>query len=181
MASDSLLQSGRGRMLVFARDVASAGATAADLAGAGLPVLQYHKAVPAAERAAALARMCGEEGLVMVCTDAAARGLDVPDVSHVVQVGGRSSCPLGTGPSGSWVASVATNAANVVVCCSETTASGCESGSRIRAAAQAQQCSGWVATGCLPTLSPTPCALYDRTCPQATVSSQCSPATAAAP
>lgn len=86
VASDPLLQAGRGRMLVFARDVAAAGATAADLAGAGLPVLQYHKGVPAAERAVALGRMRAEQGLVMVCTDAAARGLDVPDVSHVVQV-----------------------------------------------------------------------------------------------
>lgn len=85
VASDPLLQAGRGRMLVFARDVAAAGATAADLAGAGLPVLQYHKGVPAAERAVALGRMRAEQGLVMVCTDAAARGLDVPDVSHVVQ------------------------------------------------------------------------------------------------
>ncbi|KAL4422948.1 hypothetical protein ABPG75_009145 [Micractinium tetrahymenae] len=85
VASDPALRAGRGRMLVFARDVASAESTAADLAGAGTPVLRYHKAVPTAERAAALSRMCSEEGLVLVCTDAAARGLDVPDVSHVVQ------------------------------------------------------------------------------------------------
>lgn len=28
---------------------------------------------------------CRQEGAVLVCTDAAARGLDIPDVSHVVQ------------------------------------------------------------------------------------------------
>ena len=48
--------------------------------------LQYHKGVPQEERAAALERMGSEQGVVMVCTDAAARGLDVPDITHVVQV-----------------------------------------------------------------------------------------------
>lgn len=45
------------------------------------------QAVPAAARAEALARISQGSGLVLVCTDAAARGLDVPDVTHVVQVG----------------------------------------------------------------------------------------------
>ncbi|KAI7840009.1 hypothetical protein COHA_006274 [Chlorella ohadii] len=86
VAADEDLQAGRGRMLVFARDVASAEATADALEGAcGLPVLRYHKAVPAAARADALARISQGSGLVLVCTDAAARGLDVPDVTHVVQ------------------------------------------------------------------------------------------------
>lgn len=44
VAADEGLQAGRGRMLVFARDVASAEATADALEGAcGLPVLRYHK------------------------------------------------------------------------------------------------------------------------------------------
>ena len=47
------------------------------------PLLQ---AVPAAVRAEALSRISQGSGLVLVCTDAAARGLDVPDVTHVVQV-----------------------------------------------------------------------------------------------
>lgn len=38
-----------------------------------------------ADRVAALERMAAQGGCVMVCTDAAARGLDLPDVSHVVQ------------------------------------------------------------------------------------------------
>lgn len=86
MASDPLLPLGRGRMLVFAQDVASADATAEalDLPG-GPAVLRYHRGVSAAARGAALARMASEEGLVLVCTDAAARGLDLPDVTHVVQ------------------------------------------------------------------------------------------------
>jgi hypothetical protein len=105
LAADTELRGGQGRMLVFARDVASAEATAAALqqgaqlpaaaagdnsgsGSGGIPVLLYHKGVPAGERAAALARMSSQRGLVMVCTDAAARGLDVPEVTHVVQVRG---------------------------------------------------------------------------------------------
>ena len=42
-------------------------------------------AVPQTERATALERISGEEGLVLVCTDAAARGLDLPGITHVVQ------------------------------------------------------------------------------------------------
>eukprot|EP00887_Chlorella_sp_A99_P000230 scaffold13.g230.t1 len=107
VAGDEALAQGRGRVLVFCRDVASAEATAAALeadlaeaADAGLgaassssngssgappTVLLYHRDVPAAERAAALACMAADEGLVMVCTDAAARGLDLPHISHVIQ------------------------------------------------------------------------------------------------
>lgn len=77
-------------MLVFTKDVASAEATATELQRqlkqrSGAPVLQYHRSVPQGDRTAALERMATEEGLVLVCTDAAARGLDIPDVSHVVQ------------------------------------------------------------------------------------------------
>lgn len=85
LMADEQLQAGGGRMLVFARDVASAEATAAALESTGQPVLRYHKGVPAAHRAVALERMAKQQGLVMVCTDAAARGLDVPDITHVVQ------------------------------------------------------------------------------------------------
>lgn len=88
VAGDEQLAAGTGRMLVFARDVASAQATAEALQGASeVAVLQYHKGVSSADRAAALVQLSSEQGLVMVCTDAAARGLDVPDVTHVVQVG----------------------------------------------------------------------------------------------
>lgn len=86
VAADAGLASGAGRMLVFASDVASADATADALEAGGRPVLRYHKGVSLTARADALARMSSEGGVVMVCTDAAARGLDVPDITHVVQV-----------------------------------------------------------------------------------------------
>lgn len=48
-------------------------------------MLLYHKKVPMGEQAKALALMRSEEGWIMVCTDAAARGLDLPSVRHVIQ------------------------------------------------------------------------------------------------
>lgn len=45
----------------------------------------YHKKVPLAEQQKALATMRAEEGWIMVSTDAAARGLDLPSVRHVIQ------------------------------------------------------------------------------------------------
>ncbi len=44
----------RGRTLVFARDVAAANEAADFLFDCGLPVMAYHRGVPAAEREAAL-------------------------------------------------------------------------------------------------------------------------------
>jgi hypothetical protein len=46
VASDPLMSKGRGRMLVFARDVAAANATAAALQGVGPPVLLFHRDRP---------------------------------------------------------------------------------------------------------------------------------------
>lgn len=48
-------------------------------------VLVYHKDLSADERALVL-RQFEEEGGVLVCTDAGARGIDISDVQHVVQV-----------------------------------------------------------------------------------------------
>jgi superfamily II DNA/RNA helicase len=106
LLNDEDLSQGRGRMLVFCGNVASADETAAglqavlergDAVSVGCRngdnnaklspscVLKYHRSVPVADRAAALQRLKDQEGVVLVCTDAAARGLDLPDVTHVVQ------------------------------------------------------------------------------------------------
>lgn len=45
----------------------------------------YHKNRPMAEIAAALAAMQSSPSGIMVCTDAAARGIDIQDVTHVIQ------------------------------------------------------------------------------------------------
>ena len=48
------MREGRGRTLVFARDVAAANAAHRALYAAGLDVLLYHRDVPAAQRANSL-------------------------------------------------------------------------------------------------------------------------------
>ncbi|KAL4542425.1 hypothetical protein Ndes2526B_g09385 [Nannochloris sp. 'desiccata'] len=75
-------------MMVFTKDVTSANETAAvlrEFSSKMPPIVVYHSGVPAAERATALKRMSQEQGLILVCTDAAARGLDIENVTHVVQ------------------------------------------------------------------------------------------------
>ncbi len=92
LRSDPDHAAGRGKTLVFVADGAAAERAAAVLAGGGVRHVVYHKSRPMAEQAAALEELRGREGAVMVCTDAAARGLDVQGITHVVQVGvGRQS------------------------------------------------------------------------------------------
>jgi superfamily II DNA/RNA helicase len=86
--SDAQIMQGEGRMMVFTKDVTSANETAAvlrEFSSKMPPIVVYHSGVPAAERATALSRMSLEQGLILVCTDAAARGLDIENVTHVVQ------------------------------------------------------------------------------------------------
>jgi len=86
--SDLQITQGQGRMMVFTKDVTSANETAAVLRESSSkmpPIVVYHSGVPAAERTTALKRMSEEQGLILVCTDAAARGLDIENVTHVVQ------------------------------------------------------------------------------------------------
>lgn len=73
------------RTLVFARDVAAAKEVAQCLESGGAAVLTYHKGVKAADRDAALETLASDAGVVVVATDSAARGLDIPGVMHVVQ------------------------------------------------------------------------------------------------
>ncbi|EIE24767.1 P-loop containing nucleoside triphosphate hydrolase protein, partial [Coccomyxa subellipsoidea C-169] len=81
----SLGEVGQGRTLVFAANVAAANEVATVLADVGLQPLLYHREVSPQDRAGALDAMRAGEGGVLVCTDAAARGIDIPDVTHVVQ------------------------------------------------------------------------------------------------
>eukprot|EP00198_Chlamydomonas_reinhardtii_P014013 XP_001703350.1 predicted protein [Chlamydomonas reinhardtii] len=83
--SDPDYQARSGKTLVFAADGASADAASEVLAGGNVPHVVYHKSRPMGEQAAALATLREQPGCVMVCTDAAARGLDVEDIKHVVQ------------------------------------------------------------------------------------------------
>ena len=76
------------RTLVFANSTDAAEAVSKLLTSQGLSPLKYHSGQSATDKAAAIRRF-SEQGGVLVCTDAAARGLDVPDVGHVIQVGAR--------------------------------------------------------------------------------------------
>jgi len=95
--SDEEIQQGSGRVMVFTKDTKScktmatmlSNALASEGDDASSPlVLQYHKGSSQAEREESLryVQMGGDtsRSFIFVCTDATARGLDVPGVSHVV-------------------------------------------------------------------------------------------------
>lgn len=71
--------------MVFANTVEAAEAVANILVGAGIRCVRYHRDISLEERTENLVDF-QQNGGVFVCTDAAARGLDVPNVSHVIQV-----------------------------------------------------------------------------------------------
>ncbi|QDZ20833.1 DEAD-box ATP-dependent RNA helicase [Chloropicon primus] len=81
-----------GRVVAFNKDVRHAMECAEALRDSeGLPVLEFHRKVPLEERMDNLEVFKRAKNAVLVCTDAASRGLDIPDVSCVVQVGFASS------------------------------------------------------------------------------------------
>lgn len=73
------------RTMVFANTVEAVEAVAQILLRAGIECLRYHKDRALEERAKTLVEF-QEKGGVLVCTDAAARGVDIPNISHVIQV-----------------------------------------------------------------------------------------------
>ncbi|KAL1202633.1 DEAD-box ATP-dependent RNA helicase 22 [Cardamine amara subsp. amara] len=78
------------RTMVFANTVEAVEAVADILEKASIQCYRYHKNHKLEERANILADF-RETGGVFVCTDAAARGVDVPNVSHVIQADFASS------------------------------------------------------------------------------------------
>lgn len=83
---NSMADSGPGvlRTMVFANTVEAVEAIAKLLTGAGLECFRYHSDSSLEERTKNLLDF-QQEGGVFVCTDAAARGIDIPNVSHVIQ------------------------------------------------------------------------------------------------
>lgn len=75
----------KSRTMVFANTVDAVYAVAKILKTAGIECYCYHKDHSLEERAKTLFNF-QENGGVFVCTDAAARGIDIPNVSHVIQV-----------------------------------------------------------------------------------------------
>ncbi|CAN1151299.1 DEAD-box ATP-dependent RNA helicase 22 [Linum perenne] len=72
------------RTMVFANTVEAVEAVAGILERAGIECYRYHKEGSLEERASTLDDF-RENGGIFVCTDAAARGVDIPNISHVVQ------------------------------------------------------------------------------------------------
>lgn len=72
------------RTMVFANTVEAAEAIANILVGAGIKCVRYHRDISLEERTENLVDF-QQNGGVFVCTDAAARGLDIPNISHVIQ------------------------------------------------------------------------------------------------
>ncbi|XP_062159856.1 DEAD-box ATP-dependent RNA helicase 22 isoform X1 [Alnus glutinosa] len=72
------------RTMVFANTVDAVEAVANVLLKAGIDCYRYHKNFSLEERTQTLADF-HEKGGIIVCTDAAARGVDIPNVSHVIQ------------------------------------------------------------------------------------------------
>lgn len=74
-----------GRTIVFANTVEAVEAVAKILLRAGIECYRYHKDFSLEERAKTLDDF-QEKGGVLVCTDAAARGVDISNILHVIQV-----------------------------------------------------------------------------------------------
>lgn len=72
------------RTMVFANTVEAVEAVVKILLHSGIECLRYHKNCTLEERAQTLVDF-HEKGGVLVCTDAAARGVDIPNVLHVIQ------------------------------------------------------------------------------------------------
>lgn len=73
------------RTMVFANTVEAVESVAKILLTAGIQCFCYHRNSSLEESTKNLVDF-RERGGVLVCTDAAARGLDVPNISHVIQV-----------------------------------------------------------------------------------------------
>lgn len=83
---NSVADSGPGvlRTMVFANTVEAVEAITKILTGAGLECFRYHSDSSLEDRTKNLLDF-QQKGGVFVCTDAAARGIDIPNVSHVIQ------------------------------------------------------------------------------------------------
>lgn len=73
------------RTMVFANTVEAVESVAKILQTAGIQCFCYHRNSSLEESTKNLVDF-RERGGVLVCTDAAARGLDIPNISHVIQV-----------------------------------------------------------------------------------------------
>ena len=76
---------GNANILIFTKDMATADEASRFLSKAGLPNVVYHKNVPEERRVAALRAVSCPGNCILISTDSAARGTDMPNVTHVIQ------------------------------------------------------------------------------------------------
>lgn len=74
-----------GKILIFTRDAAAVDFTTTFLTDNKIPCIPYHKKLGGDFRRANLKRFREESGVIMVSTDGMSRGMDVPDITHVIQ------------------------------------------------------------------------------------------------
>ena len=72
------------RTIVFANTAASVRSTGWALEEAGIPNVALHKDMPFEKRRAQFAAFKAGQVPVLVCSDAGARGIDLPRVGHVI-------------------------------------------------------------------------------------------------
>ncbi|MDR1790885.1 MAG: DEAD/DEAH box helicase [Propionibacteriaceae bacterium] len=84
MVGKILQAEGRGRTIIFTHTKRSAQLLADDLKGRGFKVVSLHGDLAQASRERALEKFRDGKADVLVATDVAARGIDVTDVTHVI-------------------------------------------------------------------------------------------------
>lgn len=74
------------KTMVFSNTAKSAAAVCEAMVAAGYDAVPFHKELHMDERAENLEAFRENRATFLVCTDLASRGLDIPDVKHVIQV-----------------------------------------------------------------------------------------------
>ena len=82
---DDLADDDRGRTLVFVRTKRGADRLVKRLRGHGVDALSMHGDKSQSQRERALRSFHSDDGSTLIATDVAARGIDVEDVTHVIQ------------------------------------------------------------------------------------------------
>eukprot|EP01025_Chloroclados_australasicus_P003410 TRINITY_DN107_c1_g2_i1.p2 TRINITY_DN107_c1_g2~~TRINITY_DN107_c1_g2_i1.p2 ORF type:complete len:588 (+),score=77.02 TRINITY_DN107_c1_g2_i1:63-1826(+) len=82
---DESIKKGEGRILVFVSEVNQIFEVVTALENQSVPIYQFHKRLTPEETATNLQNFKEGSGVVMVATDAASRGIDIPNITHVVQ------------------------------------------------------------------------------------------------
>jgi len=86
LGSDGKAGPGAGeRTMVFVNSSAACEAVTSELCRQGLAATAFHAEVEPRERSSRLTQLASGEVTVLVCTDSAARGIDVPEIAHVIQ------------------------------------------------------------------------------------------------